>query len=311
MTTCEIASRPGRRRFLGALLAGIAGIRRAFAQTGRAASRLILLGTAGGPTPKKTRSGPSQAIVIGDRTYVIDCGDGVARQLVLAGVPLTSIRHVFITHHHSDHTADYGNLLLLAWGDALTTRVDTWGPPPLARITNLFFEMNAPDLTVREKDEGRPPLPPLVHPHDVERAGLVMRDDRVTVTCAIVEHPLVPLALAYRFDCPDRSIVISGDTRPTRALVSLARGADVLVHEALYAPFAPGVPGSALRRHIMESHTTAEDAGRLAAEARVKTLVLSHFVPSEQPHVTDEQWLAAARVHVRGRIVVGHDLQEL
>src|SRR3954454_1571027 len=104
-------------------------------------SRLILLGTAGGPTPKKTRSGPSQVIVVGDRGYVIDCGDGVARQMALAGV-LNTLRHVFITHHHSDHDADYGNLLLLAWGANLKTRVDTWGPPPLVRMTKLFFQMN-------------------------------------------------------------------------------------------------------------------------------------------------------------------------
>lgn len=311
MTMTDDASLPTRRRFLATLLAGVAAGGRLSAQGSRPTSRLILLGTAGGPTPKKTRSGPSQAIVVGDRTYVIDCGDGVARQLVLAGIPLTSLRHVFITHHHSDHTADYGNLLLLAWGDALKTRVDTWGPPPLSPITKLFFEMNEPDLRVREKDEGRPPLPPLVHAHEIERAGLVMRDDRVTVTCAIVQHPLVPHALAYRFDCPDRSIVISGDTRPSTALVALARGADILVHEVLYASYAPGAPGSALRRHIMESHTTAEDVGRIAADAGVKTLVLSHFVPSETPRVTDEQWLAKARLHFTGRIVVGHDLLEL
>ncbi|HEX5474464.1 MAG TPA: MBL fold metallo-hydrolase [Vicinamibacterales bacterium] len=301
-----------RRGFLG-LLAAAAAVRATsvHAAPGPSRSRLILLGTAGGPTPKKTRSAPAQALVIGDRTYVIDCGNGVARQLVLAGIPLTSIREVFITHHHSDHNADYGNLLLLAWGDALTTRVDTWGPPPLERITKLFFEMSAPDLEVREKDEGRPPLPPLVHPHEITRAGLVMRDDRVKVTCAIVQHPLVPLAFAYRFDCPDRSIVFSGDTRPSPALVALAKGADVLVHEALYVPDAPGTPGSALRRHIMASHTSAEDAGRIAAEAGVRTLVLSHFVPSETPMVTDEQWLAAARTHFRGRIVVGRDLLDV
>jgi ribonuclease BN (tRNA processing enzyme) len=300
-----------RRRFLAQLLAASATAGRAVAQTPPKASRLILLGTAGGPTPKRTRAGSSQAIVIGDRTYVIDCGDGVARQLVLAGIPLTSLRHVFITHHHSDHTADYGNLLLLAWGDALTTRVDTWGPPPLARITSLFFEMNRPDLMVREKDEGRPPLPPLVHPHEITRGGRVMEDERVSVTCCVVDHPLVPLAMAYRFDAQDRSMVISGDTRPSQALVTLAANADVLVHEALYTSRAPGTPGSALRRHVMESHTPAEDAGRIAAAARVKTLVLSHLVPAENPPVSDEEWLAAARTHFDGRIVVGHDLLEI
>ena len=273
-------------------------------------SRLILLGTAGGPTPKKTRSGPAQVVVIGDRGYVVDCGDGVARQMMLAGV-FSTLRHIFITHHHSDHNADYGNLLLLAWGANLTTRVDTWGPPPIARMTRLFFEMSAEDLRIREKDEGRPPLPPLVHPHEVRRAGMVMKDDLVTVTCALVDHPLVPIALAYRFDCPDRSIVFSGDTHQSAALVALARGADVLVHEALYLPGAPGAEGSALRKHILDSHTTVEEAGRIAAEAGVKTLVLSHFVPSEDPPVSDEQWLAGARAHFSGTIVVGRDLLEL
>jgi len=273
-------------------------------------SRLILLGTAGGPTPKKTRSGPSQVIVVADRGYVIDCGDGVARQMMIAGV-FRTMRHVFLTHHHSDHNADYGNLLLLAWGDHLTTAVDTWGPPPLARMTRLFLDLNSADLEVRERDEGRPPLAPLIRPHEVKAGGIVLKDDLVTVTAAVVDHPLVPLALAYRFDCPDRSIVISGDTRPSEALVRLAQGADVLVHEALYGPAAPGAPGSALRKHVVDSHTTVEDVGRIATKAGVKTLVLSHFVPAEDPPITDEQWLAAARQTFAGKIVVGKDLMEV
>src|SRR4051812_17765143 len=183
--------------------------------------------------------------------------------MALAGV-FRTLRHVFITHHHSDHNADYGTLLLLEWGDRLTTRVDTWGPPPLARMTRLFLEMSEPDIAVRMRDEGRPPLAPLIHPHEIRRAGVVMRDDLVTVTCAVVPHPLVPLAFAYRFDCPDRAIVMSGDTAPSDALVALAKDADILVHEALWVPRAPGTPGSALRTHIMQSHTAVEDAGRIA-----------------------------------------------
>lgn len=296
-----------RRRFLTLATLAALGSRRTAAAP---SSRLILLGTAGGPTPKATRAAPAQIIVIGDRGYLIDCGNGVGRQMVLAGV-FRSLRHVFITHHHSDHNADYGTLLLLEWGDRLTTRIDTWGPPPLAAMTKEFLKMSAPDIGVRTRDEGRPPLAPLIHPHEVTHAGLVMKDDLVTVTCAAVEHPLVPLALAYRFDCADRSIVISGDTRPSDALVALAKGADVLVHEVLYAPFAPGEPGSALRAHIMNSHTAVEDAGRIATRAGVGTLVLSHFVPAETPPVSDDQWLSAARTTFSGRIVVGRDLMEL
>src|SRR4029079_6891625 len=108
-------------------------------------TRLILLGTGGGPRPRKARSAAAQVIVTNNAAYVIDCGDGVARQLVLAGVPLPMIRHIFITHQHSDHNADYGNLMWLAWTAGLRTRVDTWGPPPLEKMTKLFFEMNAYD----------------------------------------------------------------------------------------------------------------------------------------------------------------------
>lgn len=294
-----------RRAFLAAATLPLTS----FSVAEPARSRLILLGTAGGPTPKVRASAPAQIIVVGDRGYLVDCGNGVARQMMLAGV-FRTLRHVFITHHHSDHNADYGTLLLLEWGDRLTTAVDTWGPPPLARMTKLFLEMSAPDIDVRMRDEGRPPLAPLVHPHELRHAGLVMKDDRVTVSCAVVDHPLVPLALAYRFDCPDRSIVISGDTAPSEALVALARGADILVHETLYVPGAPGAPGSALRNHIMKSHTAVEDAGRIAARAGVAMLVLSHIVPTDDAP-SDEMLIAAARTTFNGRIVVGKDLREL
>jgi len=99
-------------------------------------TRLILLGTGGGPRPKKAVSAPAQVILVNDTPYVVDCGDGVARQLSSAGVSLAKLRHVFITHHHSDHNADYGNLILLAWASGLSTQVDAWGPPPLTKMTS-------------------------------------------------------------------------------------------------------------------------------------------------------------------------------
>jgi ribonuclease BN (tRNA processing enzyme) len=282
----------------------------------RAGTRLVLLGTAGGPRPRATRAAPAQVIVANGSAYVVDCGNGVARQLVTAGVPLRSIRAVFITHHHSDHNADYGTLLLLAWSSGLATPVDTWGPPPLAHITETFFEMSETDIAARMRDEGRVDPRPLVNAHDLRIAGRVFEDANLEVTAAIVDHPPMTLAFAYRFDAPDRSIVISGDTRRSDALVALARGADVLVHEAMLAAAVdrliadvPNAPD--LKRSILSHHTTAEDAGRVAQAAGVRTLVLSHLVPAEDPSVSDEMWIASARRHFSGRVILGRDLLEV
>lgn len=279
-------------------------------------TRLILLGTAGGPRPKRQRSAPAQVIVVDDMPYVVDCGNGVARQLVLAGIALPALRHVFLTHQHSDHNADYGNLLLLAWAGGLRTRVDTWGPPPLERMARQFLEMNAYDIKTRIADEGRVPLAPLVHVHELTRAGVVLRDEHVTVRAALVDHPPVKPAFAYRFDAPGRSIVISGDTRRSPSLVELARGADVLVHEALFTPavdrLVSEVPNaSTLKKHLLDSHTSVEEVGSVAEAAGVETLVLSHLVPSDDPSVTDDMWRDAAKVHFRGTVIVGRDLMEI
>ncbi len=279
-------------------------------------TRLILLGTGGGPRPRKASSASAQVIVVNDTAYVVDCGDGVARQLVLAGVPLTTLRHVFITHHHSDHNADYGNLIWLAWAAGLHTRVDTWGPPPIRNMTKLFFEMNAYDINTRIADEGRVPLVPLVHVHELTEGGLVMQDENVKVTAALVHHPPVMPSFGYRFDSADRSIVISGDTTPSDRLIQLARGADVLVHEALYVPgvdrLVARVPNAtALKRSILSHHTTAEDAGRVAQAAGVRMLVLSHLVPPDDPAITEQMWVDAARMHYDGPVVVGKDLLEI
>ncbi len=112
-----------RREFLGSAAVLLAAPRlaqqeRPRPRQERQGTRLVLLGTAGGPRPRITRSAPAQAIVVGDTVYVVDCGNGVARQLVLANLPLRAVRHIFITHHHSDHNADCGNLILAMWSDA-------------------------------------------------------------------------------------------------------------------------------------------------------------------------------------------------
>jgi ribonuclease BN (tRNA processing enzyme) len=276
---------------------------------------LILLGTGGGPTPKPNRAQPAQVIIVNGASYVIDCGNGVARQMVLAGVPLASLRAVFITHQHSDHNADYGNLIWLAWAATLTTKVNSYGPPPLKEMTRLFLEMNAYDIKARMADEGRVDFRPLIVPHEITAAGPVMQDENVKVTAALVDHGMVKPAFAYRIDCPDRSIVISGDTRPSENLVRLAHGADVLVHEVMYLPaleklIASEPNATTLREHLKAAHTSTEEVGRIATEAGVKTLVLSHFVPGA-PAIPDQVWFDAVRPYFSGRLIVGHDLLEI
>ena len=146
--------------------------------------------------------------------------------------------------------------------------------------------------------------------------GLVTQDENVKVTAALVNHPPVTPAFAYRFDTADRSIVISGDTTPTPALVELARGVDVLVHDALFVPgvdrIVARVPNApALKQSILSHHTRAEDAGRVAREAGARMLVLSHLVPADDPEVTEQMWIDAARTQFDGKIVVGKDLLEI
>jgi len=138
----------------------------------------------------------------------------------------------------------------------------------------------------------------------------------VSVTAARVPHPPIETAFAYRFDAADRSIVISGDTLESDALVRLAKGADVLVHEAMLAErvreMLRTLPNNEkLVRSVLGHHTTAEQAGRVAAKAGVKLLVLSHLVPAEDPDIPDEEWIAQARHHYDGPVIVGRDLMKI
>jgi ribonuclease BN (tRNA processing enzyme) len=275
--------------------------------------RLILLGTAGGPRPNAYRSSAAQVLLIDGQAHVVDCGYGVARQLVLAGVPLDTLRRIFITHHHSDHNADFGNLVLLAWTSGLHTPVDMYGPPPIAAMREQYLALNAYGIDTRTADEMRVPLPPLFRAHEISHAGVVLQEKHLRVTAAIVRHPPVVPSLAYRFDTPERSIVISGDTAYCPELIELARGADVLVHEALYPPaieaLVARVPNARrLLSHLLGSHTTIEETGRVAAAAGVRTLVVSHLIPADDPEVSDDMWSDAARRHFTGEVVVGHDL---
>ncbi|MFM0073688.1 MBL fold metallo-hydrolase [Paraburkholderia sediminicola] len=277
-------------------------------------TQLILLGTKGGPTPSDLRAAPANVLVVDGQPYVVDCGNGVALQLTKAGIKLPGIRDIFLTHHHSDHNADLGNLVFLAWATGLHTPVNLYGPPRMTKMIDDFVDMNAIDLDVRMREEGRPPFRPLINIHEFEGPRLVMEDDRVRVTSTLVDHYTIKPAFAYRFETRDRTVVFSGDTTYYPALAEFAKGADVLVHEVMYLPALEKLMKTVdnaptLLDHLMKSHTSTEQVGKIAAAAGVKTLVLSHFVPGGDPAITDEMWAADARKHFDGQIIVGKDLQ--
>jgi ribonuclease BN (tRNA processing enzyme) len=159
-------------------------------------------------------------------------------------------------------------------------------------------------------------LQQLIYPHDIRKEGIVMRDDKVTVSATLIKHPPVTPAFAYRFDHQDKSIVISGDTTYSENLVRLAHGADVLVHEIMHTAsldqlLATEPNATRLKEHLLASHSTAEQVGRVATQAKVKKLVLSHFVPGGYPYLEDKVWLDAVRPYFDGEIVVGSDLMEI
>jgi ribonuclease BN (tRNA processing enzyme) len=309
-----------RRKFLKTALAFVISYglipRLAFTQE-RKGLRLILLGTRGGPRVGASgRSNPSNLILVNDVPYVLDCGYGTTRQLLAAGVPPDHLRYILITHHHSDHNLEFGPLFYNAWVSGLSARIDAYGPVGLERMTKDFFNYMKLDIDVRIEDEGRSDPRKLVIAHDIQKAGLVLRNDDVKVSACDVRHPLVKQAYAYRFDAKDRSIVISGDTAYAPTLAEFAKGADVLVHEVMYLPgierLVKRLPNATrLREHLLASHTAPEDVGKIAASAEVKTLVLTHFVPGDDPSITDEQWTEGVRKHFCGQIIVGKDLMEI
>ena len=282
-------------------------------------TKVTLLGTKGGPRVNKGRTNPASLVTAAGRSYVVDCGYGVTRQLVEAGVEAREVRTILITHNHSDHMLELGPLVYNAWAGGLREPIDVWGPPPVGRAVAGFLESLGYDIDIRMGDEGRPDLRKLVRVHEVEAGdapSAVFERNGVKVSAVKVRHPPITHAYAYRFDAPDRSVVLSGDTTYSPELIMLARGADVLVHEVMHLGgldrlLARNPNAPTLRKHLLDSHTTTEQLGRVAAEAGVRTLVLSHFVPGDDPSITDTMWIEDVRKNFPGEIVVGRDLMTI
>ena len=228
-------------------------------------------------------------------------------------MPLTSIRAVFITHHHSDHNLEYGALLYNAWTVGLKHRIDTYGPKGMVAMDAATWEANRFDIETRIADEGRPDLRRLIVPHDYV-AGTVYETPRLKVTALRNHHPPIVESYALKFEFDGKTLVFSGDTSYFPPLAEFARGADYLVHEVMdeagIERLVQRYPNNAatLMAHLRASHTLAADVGRIAAQANVKHLVLTHFVPADDASITAQDWIAAVRGAYEGDVIVGRDL---
>jgi ribonuclease BN (tRNA processing enzyme) len=314
-----------RRSLLGAGLGALAasrGVRSALSQGGPMSpnlgpNRLVTLGTKGGPAIRVGfKAAPSANLIVYNNVpYVIDTGYGVSFKLVEAKFPLDALRYVFITHHHSDHNAEFGLLMNNAWAIGLKTPIDAYGPAGMRSLADGFWQAYKFDIETRMKDEGRPDLRKLVNLHEYTE-GPVMAADGVTVTALRNVHPPITESFALKFAFPDRTIVFSGDTAYFPPLAEFAKGADILVHEVMYAPALeallkrnPNAP--TLMAHLKASHTLTDEVGRIATQAGVRKLVLSHLTPADDPNVTAQVWADAVRETWKGDLVVAHDGMEI
>ena len=266
-------------------------------------TRVILLGT-GTPNPEPQRMGPAVAVVSGDRVYLVDCGPGVVRRAAEAGLKMEQLTRVFVTHLHSDHTAGYPDLILTPPNSGRVDPLQAFGPPGLRAMTAHIMAAWKEDLNIRL--HGTQPVVSggfAVEPHEV-KPGEVYRDSAMRIVAFAVNHGGWKHAYGYRFDAPDKTIVISGDTAYSKGLIAAAKGCDILVHE-VYSEKGLANRTPDWQRYHSAYHTSAPDVGRVAAEVKPKKLVLYHLLPMGQ---SAEEVVEEVRRHFDGVIVYGNDL---
>ncbi len=276
------------------------------------ANKVTLLGTKGGPAIRPGTRMPTSILVQMDgQTILLDAGLGVSRGLCDAGVALTDLDAILITHLHSDHYLELGPLLHTAWTAGLNKPIPIYGPEGLDHYWAGFLNAMSFDVELRLRDEGRPALEPLAQVRTLEPGQMDLGPLKVTTIRNA--HPPITDSYALRFDGAHHSVVLSGDTAPIAEMVELARGADLLVHEAMLSAGIDalcarvGNGDDRLRIHLERSHTPAAEAGRIATEAGVKQLALNHLVPCDDPNFTETHWQEETSRTWSGPLFIGTD----
>ena len=297
-------------------------------------TRVILLGTGGGPILRKERSQPANLIVVDGVAYLIDSGDGVARQMVLADIPIGKVRAVFLTHLHLDHTAGLPSVIGFRWMSRLTDpklpRLAIYGPPGTEEVigSSVSF-LSIPTHLFRAAQPDAPPVSEIVE-NRVVKPGIVYEDDKVRVSAVENTHysavPITPMpygrdvSYSYRFDTKYGSVVFTGDTGPSGAVSTFAAGADILISEIndvdgtlAVLRNIPNMSPKALEGwsdHMEREHLSPDEVGKLAARAGAKMVVLSHFSTLGEVGSNMSTWTSGVERQFHGVVVAGKDLDE-
>ncbi len=282
-------------------------------RTNEEGDRLVLLGTQGGPVIRSYQQTPSASLIVHNKIpFVIDAGYGVTLKLKEAGINLSQLKYIFISHHHSDHNLELGNLIYNAWVSGLSEPVNVYGPIGLNSLLNYYWKSNEYDIDLRIRDEARFDIRDLVITHEYTEGG-ILSTGNFEINSLKNMHPPVTESYALGFKFAGKKIVFSGDTAYFPALATFASGADYLIHEAMYPAAVeemvkrrPNAPK--LKASILSHHTSAEDAGKIAKAANVKNLILNHFVPPDDKTLTEDVWINSVRKNFSGNIIIGKDL---
>jgi ribonuclease BN (tRNA processing enzyme) len=295
-------------------------------------THLITLGTRSGPQPTAKRAQFSNLLIVNGTLYLIDAGDGVARRLARTGYPIRNIDHVFITHLHDDHTDGLIPLLSVQYDLGRSKGVGVHGPPgteTLVRAALQYLQVNS-DIRISD-GTATMSIGKMVEGQDLG-TGTVFHDANVTVKTVENSHFHFPPAspaygktksYSYRFETPDKTVVFTGDTGPSEALTELAGSADILVTEInSFADFKELATKngrwnnmspeeqSGYEHHMTQEHLSAEEVGKMASRAGVKTVVLTHIPATTNPNDDYKRYADGVKKFFAGQVLIARDLME-
>ena len=265
-------------------------------------TKVVLLGT-GTPNPDPERAGPSVAIVVNATIYIVDFGAGVVRRAAAAGLKISDLTRGFLTHLHSDHTIGYPDLIFTPGIAGRTVPMEVYGPKGIGKMTDHIMKAYEADLDERIsglEPTGRDAF--VIHTHEISE-GEIYSDELVKVKAFRVDHGSLE-SYGYRFEGPDRTVIISGDTRPSESLVENARGCDVLVHE-VYSEKGLQTRPHDWQKYHRAVHTSTYELAEIAEKVRPGLLVMYHQLHWNQ---SDDQLLTEISERYDGKVVSGRDL---